>query len=235
MMPSALITGGGSGIGLATAKALAGKGYGIAISGRTEQTLVAARQQIGDALVIAGPLGVAGEASRQLNVAIAHFGKLDVVVNNAGVMTAGSVDDIDLKAVDEMVNTNVNAAFELAYASVRMFKQQGGGHLVNISSIMGTKVQPLSGAYAGTKWAIEALSESLRMELAGTGVKVSCVQPGLTSTSLHRHFEVHPKDRQGIRNPLAPEDVARAIVFLLEQPTHVHIPNIMVLPHEQRL
>jgi NADP-dependent 3-hydroxy acid dehydrogenase YdfG len=89
--------------------------------------------------------------------------------------------------------------------------------------------------YAGTKYAIEALSEALRMEVAKSDVKVSVIEPGVTSTELQDHFPVHPKDALGISQPLMPADIARCVRFILEQPAHVRIPVMMVLPGEQAM
>ena len=123
----------------------------------------------------------------------------------------------------------------MVYVALKHFRSVGSGHLVNVSSVLGTKVRPTTGAYAGTKCAIEALSESLRMELAQTGVKVSCIEPGIVDTNLCAHFEVHPKEVFNVKNELQPQDIARAVRFVLEQPDHVLIPRIMVLPAEQAL
>lgn len=115
------------------------------------------------------------------------------------------------------------------------FVERNEGHLINVSSVLGTKVRPTAGAYAGTKHAIEALSEALRMEVAATPVRVSCIEPGLVATQLHRDWGVHPTESMGISEPLQPEDVARCVAFMLTQPAHVRIPRMMVLPAEHEV
>ena len=124
-------------------------------------------------------------------------------------------------------------AFRVMYLAIRHFKQQGSGHLVNTSSVLGTKVRPNIGAYAGTKHAVEALAEALRLEVVGSGIRVTCVEPGLVATDLHRDFDEPPSKMQGIDEPLKPEDVARSVMFALEQPSHVLIPRVLILPREQ--
>jgi NADP-dependent 3-hydroxy acid dehydrogenase YdfG len=134
-----------------------------------------------------------------------------------------------------MARVNVEAATRMAYAAVKHFKAAGSGHLVNISSVLGTKVRPSAGVYAGTKHHIEALSEALRMEVAKTAIKVSVIQPGLVDSELQDHLEVHPRQLLGIETPLSPADVACCVRFILEQPPHVRIPVMMVLPGEQAM
>jgi NADP-dependent 3-hydroxy acid dehydrogenase YdfG len=134
-----------------------------------------------------------------------------------------------------MVHLNFEASVRLSYTMLKHFKSVGAGHFVHLSSILGTKVRPGNGVYAGTKYAIEALVEALRMELAGTKIKVSAVEPGVTITELHNNIPVHPTEALGISNPLQPEDVASCIRFVLDQPDHVRIPVLMILPGEQSI
>jgi NADP-dependent 3-hydroxy acid dehydrogenase YdfG len=123
----------------------------------------------------------------------------------------------------------------MAYVAVKHFKSVGSGFLLNTSSVLGLKVRPTAGAYAGTKFAIEALSEALRLELAKTNIAVACVQPGLVQTELHRHYKVPPALSLNIPRPLQPEDIARVVRFILEQPDHVRLPGVMVVPADQEL
>src|SRR5690606_20932216 len=100
--------------------------------------------------------------------------------------------------------------------------------LINVSSTLGHKVRPTVGAYAGTKFAIEAFSEDLRMQVAGTGVRVGVIEPGLTETHLQDHFAQHPAEALGIQRMAQPGDLARAVRFMLEQPAHLTIPKLML-------
>lgn len=230
----AVITGASSGIGRAAARELHSMGMRLVLSARRRSMLedlgreLQAEVQVGD---VADP-GVPG---RLLETALRAYGRCDVALNNAGIITSGTIAEVDIEAVCAMVRVNVEAAFRVAYTFVRHFLAQGRGHLVNTSSVLGTKVRPLAGAYCGTKHAIEALSEALRLELAGTGVAVTCVEPGLALTDLHRDLPEHPAKGMGINRPLRPEDVARCVRFALTQPEHVRIPRIMVLPGEHQI
>jgi NADP-dependent 3-hydroxy acid dehydrogenase YdfG len=229
----AIVTGASSGIGMAVARQLHDAGMSVVATARRAERLKQLTSQLPqcDAFVA----DIADEATPQalLDRAVERFGRLDLVFNGAGVMFAGTIEDVDVDQLCRMVRVNCEASIRLAYTAVKYFKQVGSGHLINVSSILGTKVRPGTGVYAATKYAIEALSEALRMELAKTNVKVSVIEPGVVETELQNHFPVHPKDALGITHPLSPDDVARCVRFLIEQPSHVRIPVMMVLPGEQ--
>jgi NADP-dependent 3-hydroxy acid dehydrogenase YdfG len=231
----AVITGASSGIGAGLAIALDQAGMQLVLTARREERLARLAGQLSDCTCVAGDITETGMPDRLLRSAVDCYGRCDVVFNSAGVMHVGTIEDVDVELIARMIDVNVRAATRLAYAALKHFKSVGSGHLVNVSSILGTKVRPTAGVYAGTKYAIEALSEALRMEVAGSDIKVSVIEPGLTRTELQDHFPVHPKDALGIEKPLECEDVARCIRFVLEQPAHVRIPVMMILPGEQSM
>lgn len=233
----AVLTGASSGIGVAVARNLRDAGMKLMMTARRAERLKQLCSELGNdnAAFVAGDMTDPDLPGRLLEETLKTFGRCDVVFNNAGVIEVASIEAIDLDRISRMVRINVEAAYRMAYVALKYFRSVQSGHLINTSSILGTKVRPNAGAYAGTKYAIEALSEALRMELAGSPIKVSCVEPGLVMTELHKDWEVHPKDLFNIRSPLVPDDIARAVRFLLEQPEHVRIPKIMVLPGEQQL
>jgi len=227
----AIITGATSGIGAALARALAARGMRLVLTGRREDRLA----QLAAVRVVAGDITDPDLPQALVDAALETFGRLDVACNNAGLLEFGPIDAIDLDRMARMVRVNVEAAYRVAYTVLRHFKVQNHGHLVNTSSIAGTKVRPTIGAYAGTKHAIEALAQALRLELAETDVRVSNIQPGVVSTEIFEHLpaEAHPGKQQGVRQQLTPEDIARCVVFILEQPAHVHIPTLLVKPQSQ--
>ena len=228
----AVVTGATSGIGLATVQAMLGAGMKVVASGRSAGDMELDNAELRK---VAADITDPATAQRLLDTALSEFGRCDVLFNNAGMIEVGPIDDIDLDRVTGMVRLNVEAAFRAAYVFVRHFKAQNRGHLISTSSILGVKTRPTAGAYAATKYAIEALSEGLRLELADTPVKVSAVQPGLVLTHLHDHMPVHPVEGQGIPDPLSPQNIADAVMFQLSQPERVHVPRVMVLPKSSPL
>jgi len=230
----AIITGASSGIGEGVARELADAGMKLVLTARRKSLLEEIAAQIdAESIGVAGDIADEALPQKLIDTAVGKFGSCDVVFNNAGVMIVGSVKDIDLEAACRMVRTNIEAVYRLAILAMRHMINQGSGYLFNTSSILGMKVRQTTGAYAGTKYAVEALTEDLRMQAAGTGVRVCSLEPGLVETHLQDHFPVHPRDIFNIKNPIQPADIARVVRFLLEQPDHVAIPRILVLPAEQ--
>jgi NADP-dependent 3-hydroxy acid dehydrogenase YdfG len=230
----AVITGASSGIGEGVAQALAEAGMKLVLTSRRKRLLDALAGKLSTGVVtLAGDVADAALPQKLIDTAVERFGSCDVVFNNAGVMIVGKATDIDLEAVCRMVRINVEAVYRLAILAMRHMIGQGHGYLINTSSILGTKVRETTGAYAGTKYAVEALTEDLRMQAAGTGVRVCALEPGLVETHLQDHFPVHPKDSLGIKKMVKPADIGRAIRFMLETPDHVAIPRILVMPADQ--
>ena len=182
----AVITGATGGIGAAVAQALSRAGYRLVLGGRSEQKLAALASRLpGESMAVAGDLVEPDVPARLLAAALGRFGRCDVCLNNAGTIEVGRIEEIDIERVCDMARLNVEATFRIAYTFLKHFARQGTGHLVNMSSVLGKKVRTTAGAYAGTKFAIEALSEALRMELSHSEVMVSSIQPGLVMSGLH--------------------------------------------------
>ena len=231
----AIITGASSGIGRGVALELDRAGMKLLVNARRAERLEELAGELSEAESLSGNLTDESLPQRLVDAAVDRFGRLDVVFNNAGMMDTAPIESADIEKLCANVRVNFESAVRMAYTALRHFKKQGSGHLITTSSILGTKVRPTAGVYAGSKYGVEALTEALRMEVAGSGVRVGCIEPGLVNTELQDHFEIHPRDMLGMEQPLEPEDIARCVRFMLEQPPHVSIPKMMVLPSEQAM
>ena len=231
----AVITGATGGIGTAIAKSLSKAGYALVLNAPSNEKLnLLATQLDGPCVLVAGNLRVESIPQMLLSAAIQNFGRCDICFNNSGLVEAGTIETIDIERICNMVRVNVEGAFRTAYTFLQYFVQQGNGHLVNTSSVLGKKVRPTVGAYAATKYAIEALSEALRLELSKSEVQISCIEPGLVRTGLNDRWEVPSGELLGIPEPQEPDDIARLVLFILErQPARMPIPQLMAAPQSQ--
>jgi NADP-dependent 3-hydroxy acid dehydrogenase YdfG len=227
----ALVTGGSSGIGLACARALLDQGVRVVVSGQRAERLAQIAAPYGErCATLAGDIADPAIIESLFTLAVQKFGRLDIVVNNAGFMTSGTIEEIDIDLVARMVRINVEAAFQVMYRAVKHFRETGHGALISTSSSLGRKTAVQAGAYAGTKHALEALAEALRMEVAGSDIRITNLRPGLVATELHRDYAVPMTRQRNIDQPLLPEDIARAMLFVLSQPAHVRIPELLITP-----
>ncbi|MCA1993226.1 MAG: SDR family oxidoreductase [Coleofasciculus sp. S288] len=229
----AIITGASSGIGKAIAQDLDAAGMRLILTARSQDKLEQLASSLNQAKAIAGVITEPEMPQQLVDFALETFGQLDVVLNNAGVMTVGAIEDVDLEAICQMVRLNVESVYRMAYTVLRHFKKVGSGFLINTSSLAGLKTVPQYGAYNGTKFAVEAFTDALRMELAGTGIKVASIAPGTVDTGLYDHWNQEDKDYITSGGALQPEDIARCVRFILEQPDHVLIPRLLAVPTNQ--
>jgi NADP-dependent 3-hydroxy acid dehydrogenase YdfG len=229
----ALITGASSGIGKAIAQDLDAAGMRLILTARSQDKLDQLAASLKNAKAFATTITDVDAPQKLLDFGIATFGQLDLVINNAGAMTVGSIDEVDIESICDMVRLNVESVYRMAYTVLRHFKQNGSGFLINTSSIAGLKTAPRYGAYNGTKHAVEAFTDALRMELAGTGIKVAAIAPGTVDTGLYSHWNESDKGWIMSGGALQPEDIARSVRFVLEQPDHVLIPRLLVVPANQ--
>jgi NADP-dependent 3-hydroxy acid dehydrogenase YdfG len=238
----ALVTGASSGIGEATAVALAEAGASVAIGARRRDRLdgLAARLDEAGAKVVTLDLDVTDEASCRDAVARtrSELGGLDVLVNNAGVMLLGTIVGADPEDWRRMLDTNVLGLMYMTHAAIEGMVEQGSGDVVNISSVAGRQARKGAGVYNASKWAVNAFSESLRQEVTTTGVRVSLVEPGAVSTELTDHITQPEAKAASVQmytsmRALHAEDVARAIVYVVTQPPHVAVNEVLVRPTDQ--
>lgn len=235
------ITGASSGIGEATALAAARAGAAVALAARRADRIAALARRIADAggraVAIPADVGEEDQARAFVERAHAELGRLDALVNNAGVMLLGPVEDAPTEEWRRMIHVNVFGVLYCTRAAVPLMRRQGSGHVVTVSSVAGRVARPGSGVYALTKAGVGAFSESLRQEMAPHGIRVTVVEPGAVETELTDHLrpEIRAQATErfaGIRR-LRAADVAEAIVFALGQPPHVALNEVLVRPTEQ--
>lgn len=239
--PLALVTGGTVGIGAATARALAGAGYDLIITGRREDKLREIAAGIKEVEVHAIAFDLADKHALQAAVAdhAALIGRVDVLVNNAGLalgtepLQEGNPDEWDT-----VIDTNVKALLRLTRAILPHMVRRGHGHIVNLGSTAGRWTYPGGAVYCASKFAVRAISEGLRMDVLGTGVRVTNVEPGMvdgTEFSDVRFRGDHARARkvyEGV-DALVPEDVADTIVWCVTRPARVNVQEIVLFPTAQ--
>ncbi|MGY1672365.1 SDR family NAD(P)-dependent oxidoreductase [Geodermatophilus sp. SYSU D00710] len=238
----ALVTGASSGIGEATAVALAQAGAAVAIGARRADRLEALAGRLRDdgARVLTLDLDVTDETACRdaVNRTREGLGGLDVLVNNAGVMLLGTIVGADVEDWRRMLSTNVLGLMYLTHAAIDGMLEQGSGDVVNVSSVAGRTARKGAGVYNASKWAVNAFSESLRQEVTTRGVRVSLVEPGAVATELTDHI-TQPEAKAatqrmvGGMTPLQAADVARAIAYVVSQPPHVAVNEVLVRPTDQ--
>ncbi len=214
-----MITGATGGMGAAFARALSAAGYGLVLNAPSSEKLHALREQLtGPCVTLAGNLRAESMPRELLEAALREFGRCDVCFNNSGLLEAGSIEVLDVERVCNMVRVNVEGAFRMAYTFLQHFVAQESGHLVNTSFALHQRVQAAVGAYAATKYAVEALSEALRMELSQTEVLVSCVEPGRVRTGIRGQWREERVDAADACDAFEPEALARTMLGVLEPP-----------------
>lgn len=235
----ALVTGASSGFGEATAIALAEAGATLAICARRRDRLEALGERIGgETLVIEADLSIEEEAVRAVGETEAQFGRLDILINNAGVMYLGPVQTADLSKWRHMFDLNVMGLMAATQAALPGMRARRDGHVVNISSTAGRIANPGAGGYSGTKFAVNAFSESLRKEVYMDNIRVTVIEPGVAATELRDHVPDEAAKKainafaDSVRQ-LQAEDVAEAILFAVSQPDHVNINEILMRPTDQ--
>ncbi len=170
-----------------------------------------------------------------LATAVSTFERVDYLFVNAGTIESGTIEDIDIDKMSNMIRLKVESSFRMIYTFLKYFKKQGQGHIFITSSVLGTKTREDSGAYAACNHALEALAESLRMELSDTNIQITCIEPGLVSTNLHKDWPIHPRELLNISSTLTPDDIAMAIKEVIHKPDHIRIPKYMILPKGHRI
>jgi NADP-dependent 3-hydroxy acid dehydrogenase YdfG len=239
----AVITGASSGIGEATAVAMAHEGAAVVLGARRKDRLDELVARIGSeggtAIAIEADISDEDQARGLVETASAELGGLDCLINNAGVMLLGPLQGADPQEWRRMIDVNLLGLLYCTHYSLPLIRDGGGGDVVNVASVAGRTASLGSGVYNMTKWGVVGFSESLRQEGAHIGVRVTCVEPGFVDTELQGHnenpivVEQIEKMRESTGKVLEAGDIANAVVYAVGQPKHVSINEVLVRPAGQ--
>ena len=235
------VTGASSGIGKVTARVLGERGAKVVLGARRVAQLdeIAAelRGRGGQAIVCATDVTRRDDVERLVGTAVSEFGRLDVLVNNAGISKIGPMSDLDVEGWSAMIDVNLRGVLHGIAAALPVFRRQGNGHFVTTVSTAGLKIVPNMGVYAATKNAVRTVLEGLRQESTDGVVRTTAVSPGFVNTDLDSSID-NATVREGIRRNMdafgiPPEAVAEVIAFAVDQPSGVEIGEITVRPTVQ--
>lgn len=240
----ALITGASAGIGAACAARLAQDGVHLIVTARREERLLSLKATLQREHGVSVDVQALDVRDRQAVEALATRLRSgdrvpDILINSAGLARGfAKFHDSAPDDWDEMIDTNVKGLLNVSRAMIPMMLRRSRGHVVNIGSTAGHWVYPMGNVYNATKFAVRAISEGINLDLVGTNLRVSSVDPGATDTEFsevrfHGDSEKAKKVYKGFK-PLAGEDIAEVVAFVLNQPEHVSIQNVVVTPTAQR-
>ncbi|QLK86861.1 SDR family oxidoreductase [Staphylococcus sp. 17KM0847] len=220
----AIITGASSGIGAAIARQLDEHNVKVALLSRSEDKMSDVATHFKDALIIPTDVTNKDEVQQAVQHVIEHFGKIDILVNSAGLMTSSAITKGDVDGWDTMIDVNIKGTLYAIHAVMPYLQSQSSGHIINISSISGFEVTKVSTLYSATKAAVHTITQGLEKELARTGIRTTSISPGMVDTPLNADSDF------GGRKMLDANDIASAVTYALTQPPHVNINEITVRP-----
>jgi len=230
-----VITGASSGIGKAIAIALAKNGAKVILGARRTEELKKIGEQIrnngGEAVFFKADVKNKADLVQLVNMAVETYGKLDVIVNNAGVSQLSRIDDFDIAGWEEMIDINLKGFLYGIAAAIPVFKKQRSGHIVNIISTAGIKVAPMQGVNAGTKNAVRTIAEAFRQESDGA-IRISGISPGFVKTDFAASIKNQQMKTDILKNmeqiAISPEAIANAVIYAISQPKDVEVGDIVI-------
>lgn len=234
------ITGASSGMGKVIALELAKNGAKVVLGARRTEQL----QQIVEEIKSKGGYAACAQIDvknkfdlvRLVNTAVEQYGKLDVIVNNAGVSQLSRIDELDVDGWEEMIDINLKGVLYGMAAAIPVFKQQQSGHIVNIISTSGIKIVPMQGVYAGTKNAVRTIVEVFRQESDGT-IRITGISPGVVKTNFAENIknkEMKTIIKDNMENlAISPDAIANAVIYAISQPADVEVGDIVIRPSKQ--
>ena len=236
-----VITGASSGLGEAAARALAGEGAKVVLGARRVERLQALADELalGEGAAVATDVTDADQVKRLVDGAVERHGRIDVILNNAGLMPHSPLERLKIADWDRMIDVNIKGVLYGIAAALPHMKAQKSGHIINVSSVAGHKVRPGSAVYAATKTAVRVISEGLRQEVKPYNIRTTVISPGAVATELPTTVS-DPVAAERLRGFYADvavpaESFARAVAFALSQPPEVDINEILYRPTRQEL
>ncbi len=239
----AVITGASSGLGEATARALSREGAAVVLGARRDDRIQALAKEIaaqgGKALALATDVTDRKQVQALVDAAVKKFGRIDVMLNNAGLMPNAPLERLKVDEWDQMIDVNLKGVLYGIAAALPYMKQQKSGHIINVSSVAGHRVRPGNAVYAATKHAVRALSEGVRIEVKPYNIRTTIISPGAIATELVDHIS-EPDVQEATRKFVGPialpaDSFARAVLFAISQPDDVDINEILFRPTRQEL
>lgn len=236
-----VITGASSGLGAATARLLARYGAKLALGARRKERLGALVKQIeaedGKAIAVATDVTRRAEVQALVNSAVETFGRVDVLINNAGVMPIAPIPLLKVEEWDRMIDVNIRGVLHGVAAVLPQMQKQKSGHIINLASVLGFKVfAPGGTVYSATKFAVRALTEGLRVELHAENIRCTMISPGAIASEL-QDGSSDPASAKAVKElyriAIPAESVARAIFYAMEQPADVEIDEVVLRPTAQ--
>jgi NADP-dependent 3-hydroxy acid dehydrogenase YdfG len=236
----AIVTGASSGIGEATAEALAEAGAHVVLAARRVDELEAVADRIetagGDALVVPTDVTVEADIDDLVAATTEAYGRIDVLVNNAGVMLVEPLERADRSNFRQMVEVNLLGLMNLTHAVLPVMQEQGSGHVVNVSSVAGRFASENFSGYNATKFGVNGFTEALREEVTTEGIRTTVIEPGAVETELPTHItdeRILERFAEMDLPTLDPDDVARSIVYATSQPEGVSVNELLIRPTGQ--
>lgn len=235
----ALVTGASSGIGEATALCLAEAGATVAVCARRAERLAGLVARIeaagGTAIAFPGDMAVEADARHAVAQTVAAFGRIDILVNSAGVMQAGGIENCDTELYRQVMDINLMGTVYTCAEAVPHMLEQGEGDIVTISSLAGRKGGPMTSAYSASKHAVNFMTDAMRQELGGRNIRVCTLMPGATETEVgdgikDPNWRTAIQTHVGKEGAVKPIDIGEAIVFILSMPRRTNISEITVRP-----
>ena len=237
-----VITGASSGLGEATARLLSAQGATVVLCARRADRLKALvdtlTAQGGKALALPTDVTQCAQVQCLVDAAVEQFGRVDVILNNAGLMPHSPLERLKITDWDRMIDVNIKGVLYGIAAALPHMQRQKSGHIINVSSVAGHKVRPGSAVYAATKHAVLALSEGLRQEVKPYNIRTTVLSPGAVQTELVDSItepDIATAVRQIYEMAISPDAFARVVAFAMAQPDDVDINEILFRPTRQEL